>query len=322
MKILITGGAGFIGTNAAQFFLPEAEKIIVLDNFLRPTSKKNADYLKKLSAKIEIYPESILNTSLLEKLSSKVDVIIHLAGQVAVTTSLDSPQNDFEINAVGSFSLLECVRKYNPKAVIVYASTNKVYGDLEEVKINKKKGVDESTPVDFYSPYGCSKGAADMYMRDYSRSFGLKTVVFRQSCIYGPWQYGVEDQGWLAFFTRQILNENIITIFGNGKQVRDLLYVDDLLKAYSFAIEKIHEIRGEVFNIGGGPENALSLVEAIDKLEAVSGKKAKVSFGKKRIGDQDFFVSNNNKLGKKLDWKVNIKVDDGLSRMMKWCKKN
>jgi CDP-paratose 2-epimerase len=318
MRLLITGGAGFIGTNAVSFFLPKAKKIYVLDNFFRPTSKKNAKYLKALSNKIEVIESDLKNRPLLNRLVKKTNTIIHLAAQVAVTSSLKDPYNDFLINALGSVNLLESVRENNPNLTLIYASTNKVYGDLKKTKINRAKGISESTPIDLFSPYGCSKGAADLYFLDYARSFSLKTVVFRQSCIYGPHQYGIEDQGWLAYFALRIKENKPITIFGTGKQVRDLLYVNDLLKAYDMAITKIKKTKGQVFNIGGGPDNALSLFEAIAVLEKKLNKKARLRFGPRRLGDQNYFVSDNTKIKKVLGWKPETSFNSGLDYLLAW----
>jgi len=318
LNILITGGAGFIGTNMAEQFLPLAEKILILDNFSRPTSKLNADFLKKLSPKIQIFEGSVLDEALVKKLVLQVDIVIHLAAQVAVTTSLIDPQADFDTNVRGSFCVLEAVRKHNPSAIVLYSSTNKVYGDLATVKYDPKLGIDELAPIDLYSPYGCSKGAADLYFLDYARSFGLKTVVFRQSCIYGPHQYGLEDQGWLAFFVLQFLRRGDITIYGDGNQIRDMLAVEDLTKLYQQAVFKIAEIKGQVFNIGGGVTNATSINHALAEIEEIVGHGTKISKADKRLGDQDYFVADTRKAKEILVWQPEINYQLGLKKLVSW----
>lgn len=320
MQILITGGAGFIGTNTAERFLPSASKITILDNFHRPTSRGNAAYLAQLSPKINIVEGSVLDEKLLAKLVAKADVVIHLAAQVAVTTSLTNPQEDFEINVRGTFTVLEAVRKHRPGAILLYSSTNKVYGDLADVSINLKKGIAESTPIDLYSPYGCSKGAADLYCLDYARSFGLKTVVFRQSCIYGEHQYGVEDQGWLAFFVLQNLKKAPITIYGSGEQIRDMLQVRDLTQLYQLAVEKIDLAKGQVFNVGGGVKNAISINQALADIAERVGYATQLSRAEKRLGDQDYFVADVSKAKKVFGWQPTIGYKAGLTGLVDWCR--
>lgn len=320
MHILITGGAGFIGTNTTERFLPTAEKITILDNFHRPTSRANADYLKQLSPKIEVVEGSVLDEALVAKLVAQVDVVIHLAAQVAVTTSLVNPQEDFEINVRGTFTVLEAVRKHRPSAVLLYSSTNKVYGDLTQVQFNPAMGIDESTPIDLYSPYGCSKGAADLYCLDYARSFGLKTVVFRQSCIYGEHQYGVEDQGWLAFFVLQNLRKAPISIYGTGEQVRDMLQVQDLTKLYQAAVEKIDLAQGKVFNVGGGIKNAISINQALADIAERVGFATPLTRAEKRLGDQDYFVADVSKAKKVFGWEPTIGYKAGLTGLVEWCR--
>jgi CDP-paratose 2-epimerase len=322
MKLLITGGAGFIGTNVAEYFLPRADSIVILDNFHRPTSRQNAAYLKKLSPQISIIEGTILDATLVESLVKSADVVIHLAAQVAVTTSLTDPQTDFDINVRGTFVVLEAIRKVNPSATLLYSSTNKVYGDLANVKVDKQHGIAETTPIDLYSPYGCSKGAADLYCLDYARSFGLKTVVLRQSCIYGPHQYGVEDQGWLAFFVLQFLRRQPITVYGTGDQVRDLLAVQDLVKLYELAIDQIELTKGQVFNVGGGPTNATSVTQALQLIEKLSGHSVPISHTTQRLGDQDYFVADTSKAQKLLGWEPKMGYETGLKELVEWCLEN
>jgi CDP-paratose 2-epimerase len=319
LKLLITGGAGFIGTNVAEKFLPLSDKIFILDNFQRSTSRLNATFLKKLSNKIQIVEGSVLDAELVKQLVSQVDVVIHLAAQVAVTTSLLDPEADFDTNVRGSFTVLEAIRKYNPAATILYSSTNKVYGDLANLVFDPMVGIDETAPIDLYSPYGCSKGAADLYFLDYARSFGIKSVVFRQSCIYGPHQFGLEDQGWLAFFVLQYLRRKPITIYGNGLQVRDMLAVEDLTDLYVRAVEQISNVKGEVFNTGGGTKNSTNILDALAKIEKLVGHKTEINFAEKRLGDQDYFVANTQKAKKYLDWQPTTNYEVGLKNLVAWC---
>lgn len=319
LNILITGGAGFIGTNMAEKFLPLAKKIFILDNFSRPTSKLNASFLTKLSPKIKIFEASVLEEKLVKKLVIQADVVIHLAAQVAVTTSIIDPQADFDCNVRGSFMILEAVRKYNPEAIVLYSSTNKVYGDLANLKFNPKFGINETAPIDLYSPYGCSKGAADLYFLDYARTFNLKTVVFRQSCIYGSHQYGLEDQGWLAFFVLQFLRQKPITIYGDGQQIRDMLAVEDLTQLYQAAVLNISKVKGQVFNIGGGVTNSTSISQALIEIEKIVGHKTKILKAVKRLGDQDYFVADTRKVKKLLDWQPQINYKIGLKNLVNWC---
>src|SRR3990167_10053454 len=276
MNILITGGVGFIGTNAAVYFSKNKNNLItIVDNFSRKEVDKNALFFKKYYTKIKILKCDVADTDKYFEEIEKADVIIHLAGQTAVTTSIKDPSKDFQFNIFSTFKLLETVRNYNPQAIFIYSSTNKVYGDLSNHKFKKNlkeknyqdichaDGIDESENIDFISPYGCSKGAADLYCLDYGRVYNMNTVVFRQSCIYGPFQFGVEDQGWIAFFSKQFLLKKSLTIFGDGYQIMDLLYVEDLIQAYELAIKNIGKVRGQVFNIGGGIKNAYSLLQVI-----------------------------------------------------------
>lgn len=324
MNILITGGVGFIGTNTVIFFAKDKKNIItIVDNFSRKEVDKNALFIKKNYPQIRIIKTDVVNTNKYLNEIKKADVIIHLAGQTAVTTSIINPEKDFQANIYSTFKLLEVVRINNPKAIFLYSSTNKVYGDLSKHKFTSHpNGIDESENLDFISPYGCSKGAADLYCLDYSRVYNMNTVVFRQSCIYGPFQFGVEDQGWVAFFSKQFLFKNPLTIFGDGYQIRDLLYVEDLINAYQLAINDIKKARGQAFNIGGGIKNTYSLLQVIDILKDNFGYKVKISFDKARLGDQKYFVSKNEKIKKTLGWKPKINFLDGIKNMISWQKNN
>jgi len=334
MKILITGGAGFIGINAAKTLLDNGNEIIIFDNLFRKGAKENLEWLRK-NGKFEFIKGDIRNFKQVKScfLSHKgIDVILHLAAQVAVTTSVLNPREDFEINALGTFNICEAVRKFQPQANLLYASTNKVYGamdDLEIIEENGKykykdlpNGVSENRPLDFYSPYGCSKGAGDQYVRDYARIYRLKTVNFRQSCIYGPRQFGIEDQGWVAWFTICAVLGKSFTIYGDGKQVRDILFVGDLIDCYLKAIESIDRIRGRIYNIGGGPENALSLLQLISFLEEFLGKKIQYKFADWRPGDQKIFVCDTKKAEKDFNWKPRTKVKEGIERLFRWVLEN
>jgi CDP-paratose 2-epimerase len=259
--------------------------------------------------------QDVRNASALGQHVKDQHAILHLAGQVAVTTSLVDPLTDFEVNAFGTFNLLEAVRLHNPEAPFVFSSTNKVYGKLD----HNSGPCTESQPIDFHSPYGCSKGAADQYVRDYARVFHMNTVVLRQSCIYGAHQYGTEDQGWVAHFVHSILKDRPLTIFGDGKQVRDLLDARDLSAMYQLVIEQIDTARGEIYNVGGGPENQRNLLEVIDRIGELTGKKPQYSFADWREGDQKYYVSDIAKAKRVLDWEPRITFDEGLRDLIAWA---
>ncbi|OGH28545.1 MAG: CDP-paratose 2-epimerase [Candidatus Levybacteria bacterium RIFCSPHIGHO2_02_FULL_39_36] len=333
MKALITGGAGFIGSNLAAHLLKKGWSVTVFDNLSRRGVKKNLDWLKSRSnKKLEVLVKDIRDFAAIKKASLKVEVIYHLAAQVAVTTSVLNPREDFEINAQGTLNVLEAARYAGHKPIIIYASTNKVYGAMadKEIKENSnrylysklKNGVDEKCLLDFHSPYGCSKGAADQYVQDYHRIYDMPTVVFRQSCIYGPRQMGMEDQGWAAHFAISGFFERPITIYGDGKQVRDLLHISDLIGAYELAIKNIKTSSGKVYNIGGGLKHIFSIIECINFLEGILGKKIKIMSGDWRSGDQKVYFSNNSKLKKELSWDLKICHKEGLKQLVKWIKEN
>ncbi|MBI4973252.1 GDP-mannose 4,6-dehydratase [Candidatus Roizmanbacteria bacterium] len=335
MKLLITGGAGFIGTNTALYFAKNKQnQITIVDDFSRPGVEVNANYLNKQISNIQIIKCGVCDIKKYISVLKNADAVIHLAGQTAVTKSIQDPLHDFETNIHASFVLLDTIRNINPKTAFIYSSTNKVYGDLDRHKIRKNKtkkqyedachpkGLGEEEPVEFISPYGCSKGAFDMYALDFARIYSMNTVVFRQSCIYGPFQMGVEDQGWVAHFSKQILKKKPITIFGDGFQVRDLLYVEDLVEAYDLAIKNIKKVRGSAFNIGGGINNAYSVIQVINLLQKNMKQVIPVSYVDSRLGDQKYFVSANKKIGKELNWKVRTDFKQGLQHMIDWQKKN
>jgi CDP-paratose 2-epimerase len=336
MHVLITGGAGFIGCNAAARFLNRGDQVTVFDNFSRPGADHNRAWLESLAqpGQLQIIRGDIRDSASLEQaLSAEIQLILHLAGQVAVTTSVADPRMDFENNALGTFNVLEAMRQRAPDACLIYASTNKVYGGLtaravaEEPTryrlVDRPRGIDETEPLDFHSPYGCSKGAADQYVRDYARIYGLKTVVFRQSCIYGPHQFGVEDQGWAAHFCIAAMKGRVIRIYGNGKQVRDMLWIDDLIGAYEAAYERAQAVAGQIYNIGGGPNHTLSVWKEFEPLlQNVFGKPLRVEYHPPRPGDQLIYISDIQKAQRDLGWQPTVSFPEGLQRLCQWIKDN
>jgi len=332
---LITGGAGFIGSNYVQRLLERGEQVTIYDNLSRPGAALNLKWLSQghSDGAFELIVGDVRDVALLTATARSADVIVHLAGQVAVTTSVTHPREDFECNALGTFNVLEAARLSGRNPNILYASTNKVYGGMEEVRVLEKDtryeyanyplGMPESINLDFHSPYGCSKGTGDQYVRDYYRIYSLPTVVFRQSCIYGPRQFGIEDQGWLAWFIIAAITQRPITIYGNGKQVRDVLHVDDLLDIYDLAVAKIETTAGQVYNIGGGAQNTISVwKEFSPKLERLLGRQIPVSWSDWRPGDQPVYISDIRKAEKHLGWKPKINVDEGLQRLYQWVFEN
>jgi CDP-paratose 2-epimerase len=334
MRILITGGAGFIGSNTAAYYLKKGRLVSILDNFSRPGGYKNVRWLKSLGGKLKVVKADIrYNQRILNREVNDADAVLHLAAQVAVTSSVENPREDFEINALGTFNVLEAARLSKNKPPIIYASTNKVYGGMQGVRIKELKtryvckdpphGIPEDFPLDFHSPYGCSKGAADQYVQDYSRIYGLKTVVFRQSCIYGPRQFGIEDQGWVAWFIIAALTQKPITIYGDGKQVRDLLYIDDLVELFDITLKNTEKARGQVFNVGGGPKFTLSVwQEFAPLLEKHLGRKTRVKYSDWRPGDQKVYISDIEKASKLLGWSPKVSVEEGIEKLCNWVTNN
>lgn len=333
MNIFITGGAGFIGVHTANYYLGKGDRITIFDNFSRKGTRENVRWLQEQHGEksVTIVEGDIRNFEHLKKSIPEHDVVVHLAGQVAVTTSVVNPREDFEINALGTFNVLEAIRLHTPDSIVLFASTNKVYGGMEEVKIIKKGkryayrdlpgGIPETQNLDFHSPYGCSKGTADQYMRDYHRIYGLKTVVFRQSCIYGTHQFGIEDQGWVSWFTIASMLGKPITVYGDGMQVRDVLFVEDLVRAYDIAIQHIDKSAGKIYNVGGGPKLTLSLLELLALLEKKLGKKIPYMSADWRPGDQPVYISDIFKIKKELGWEPRISVNQGTGRMIDWILK-
>ncbi|GAC1650669.1 MAG: GDP-mannose 4,6-dehydratase [Herpetosiphon sp.] len=333
MKHLITGGAGFIGCNLADAFLAAGEQVTILDNLSRPRTDQNLQWLRERHATVGFVEADIRDAAAVAAAVNGHDVVFHLAGQVAVTTSVMDPRSDFEVNALGTLNVLEAARLADRMPVVFFASTNKVYGGMEEVKIREgasryayadlPAGISEQQGLDFHSPYGCSKGAADQYVRDYHRIYGLKTVVFRQSCIYGPRQFGVEDQGWVAHFVIASVLGRPMSIYGNGKQVRDVLFIDDLVAAYRAALERIDTVAGRIFNIGGGAGNTLAIwTEFGPVLERLLGHTIPVEYGPWRPGDQPVYVSDIAKAERELDWRPQVGVEEGIHRLLDWVDAN
>jgi CDP-paratose 2-epimerase len=333
MKWLVTGGAGFIGCNVVKRLLEGSHEVVVLDDLSRRGAKENLDWLRALGGICFVKQDIRDAPGLRSVLAGQrdADVVLHLAAQVAVTTSVTDPQTDFDINAAGTFNLLEAVRVSGGSPVFLYASTNKVYGNMEHEGVERQggrygykrlpHGVSEAAPLDFHSPYGCSKGAADQYVRDYARIFGLRTVVFRQSCIYGPRQFGIEDQGWVAWFTIAAVLGRRLTIFGDGRQVRDVLFVDDLADCYLRAVEQIDRTQGRVYNVGGGPANQLSLLELLELLQTRTGYKLNPAFADWRPGDQKVFVSDVSSAKKEFGWAPSVPTEEGVERLIAWVQR-
>ncbi|HEY57000.1 MAG TPA: NAD-dependent epimerase/dehydratase family protein [Anaerolineae bacterium] len=332
---LITGGAGFIGANYAARLLRRGERVTIYDNLSRRGAERNIAWLREQFGEqhFRLVVGDVRDAALLTAQVREADVVVHLAAQVAVTTSVRDPRLDFEINALGTFNVLEAARLSPRRPLVLYASTNKVYGGMEEVAVVEEAtryryadlphGVPETQPLDFHSPYGCSKGAGDQYVRDYARIYGVPTVVFRQSCIYGPRQWGVEDQGWVAWFVIAAVTGRPITIYGDGKQVRDLLFVEDLLDAYDAAVDRREQVAGEVYNIGGGPQHTVSIWREFGPLlEGLLGHPVPVTYGDWRPGDQRVYISDIRKAERELGWRPQVGVEEGVRRLVAWVQAN
>ncbi|MDW7973101.1 MAG: GDP-mannose 4,6-dehydratase [Thermodesulfovibrio sp.] len=332
---MVTGGCGFVGSNLAYEVLKRGEELGVFDNLYRVGSDKNLEWLKS-KGRFKFIHGDIRNRNDIETVirNEKPDVVFHLAGQVAMTTSIANPLLDFEVNAVGSFNLLNAIRQFSPHSVVIYSSTNKVYGDLEWVRYEETEsryitpdfpnGFPETIPLDFHSPYGCSKGAADQYMIDFYRIYEIRTVVFRHSSIFGGRQFSTYDQGWLGWFCLKAveikkgkLNEPI-TIHGNGKQVRDVLFIEDLVRLYFSAVENIEKIKGNVFNIGGGASNSLSILELFSMLEHILGIKMVYKSLAPRQSDQKVFIADISKAKALIGWEPFVSKGEGMVRILDW----
>jgi CDP-paratose 2-epimerase len=332
---LVTGGAGFIGSNYVHRLVQRGETVTIFDNLSRAGAPRNVDWLKSQFGDdaFRLIVGDVRSADQIAEAARDADVIVHLAGQVAVTTSVINPRDDFEANALGTFNTLEAARTSGRDPVFIYASTNKVYGGMEDVALKEdatrwlyadlEHGCPETQPLDFHSPYGCSKGTGDQYVRDYARIYGLRSVVFRQSCIYGPRQFGIEDQGWLAWMIIAAVTGRRITIYGDGKQVRDVLHVDDLLNAYDAAVENIEAAQGQVYNMGGGTRNVMAIWEEFGPiLERLLGEKIEVARDNWRPGDQKVFYADFRKARRELGWEPKISLEDGIELLFNWVKEN
>jgi CDP-paratose 2-epimerase len=335
MRVLITGGAGFIGSNAVHRFLQRGAQVTIYDNLSRRGSISNLNWLRAQHGadSFRLIQADLREADRLAEAARGQDVILHYAGQVAVTTSVQNPRGDFEDNALGTFNALEAARLSGSNPIFLYSSTNKVYGGMEHIGLVETEtryayrdhpyGISEDFPLDFCSPYGCSKGTGDQYVRDYARIYGLRTVVFRQSAIYGPRQFGIEDQGWLAWFIIAAVTGKPITIYGDGKQVRDVLYVDDLIDAYESAIARIDQVAGQIFNIGGGVNNTLTIwTETGPLLEKLLGRALPVKWSDWRPGDQRICVMDIRKAQSLLGWSPKTSVAEGVAKLYQWVVDN
>ncbi len=330
--MLITGGAGFVGVNLAAHWLAAGERVRILDSLVRPGSERNLEWLQRhYSDRLDFVQADVRNAQAVAASMQGIEHVVHLAAQVAVTSSLDNPTFDFDVNALGTLNVLEAARRSARAPSLIFTSTNKVYGGLEDLRVRAEgprympvtervrvRGIDESRNLDFHSPYGCSKGAAEQYVLDYSRSFGLRTTVFRMSCIYGPHQNGNEDQGWVAHMIRKALAREPITIYGDGKQVRDVLFVDDLVDAFAKARHGIDKLSGRAFNIGGGASNTVSLLELIRRLEQVLERRVALSFDAWRVGDQRYYVSDTSRYQSATGWRPTTAVARGIEALCDW----
>ncbi len=334
VRALVTGGAGFVGTNLADRLLSAGGRVTILDNLSRPGVEHNLRWLQdKHGDAVAVEVADLRDRAALRRCLAGCSQVFHLAAQVAVTTSLDDPTFDFEVNLQGTIGLLEEIRRLSNPPGVLFTSTNKVYGSLSDVDLIEgptsyapadekvaAAGIDELRPLRFCSPYGCSKGGADQYVLDYCASFGLETVVFRMSCIYGPHQFGTEDQGWVAHFLIQALKDEAVTIYGDGKQVRDVLYVDDLVEAMLLAQARIGDLKGRAFNIGGGPRNTLSLLRLIDQITEMTGEPPPLEFEGWRAGDQRYYVSDTSRFEAATGWSPRISAAEGVERLYLWLR--
>lgn len=335
-RVLITGGAGFVGTNLAEHLLEQGHRVILLDNLSRPGVEANAYWLtEKYGSAVDVYCADIRDERAVRSAVAAVDRVYHFAAQVAVTTSMLDPRDDFAVNAQGTLNLLEAIRRRSDPPPLLFTSTNKVYGQLGRVELVEREtryeptgkrlrehGVDESQPLDFHSPYGCSKGAADQYVLDYARCFRLPTVVFRMSCIYGRHQCGTEDQGWVAHFLLRALRNETVTIYGDGKQVRDVLFADDLVEALCLALDRIDETHGQKFNIGGGAARTTSLLELVELIERLQSRSFRAAYENWRPGDQRYYVSDTRSFEAATGWSPKVSVRRGVEQLFAWLAEN
>ena len=333
--VLLTGGAGFIGTNVAERLIRQGETVLIFDNLGRPGAERNLEWLcSTYGSQVQVEIADVRNVHLVRDAVRRASKIFHFAAQVAVTTSLNTPLVDFDINVRGTLNVLESLREMQVPPPLLFTSTNKVYGGLEHVALQKmreryqpaqrqyQEGIDETQSLDFHSPYGCSKGAADQYVLDYVRSYGLQAVVFRMSCIYGPHQFGNEDQGWVAHFLIQAMNNQPLTLYGDGRQVRDILFIDDLVDAMLLAQENMPALTGKAFNIGGGAANSTSLLELIRAIDRLCAKKCAYTFADWRQGDQKYYVSDTSSFQSLSGWHPTVDITCGLAQLYQWVEDN
>src|SRR5215216_5322148 len=332
--ILITGGAGFVGSNLAHRLLSAGYRVRLLDNLSRTGVERNLRWLIETHGDlVDIEVPDVRNLSIVKQAIKDASHVFHFAAQVAVTSSLVDPIEDFEINARGTLNLLEAVRAAENPPPLIFTSTNKVYGNLADLEFTKQgsryapldegireRGINENRPLDFHSPYGCSKGAADQYVTDYARTYRLPALVFRMSCIYGPHQYGNEDQGWVAHFLIRSMSGKPITIYGDGMQVRDILFIEDLVDAFLLAQQHMKKLTGNAFNIGGGPANTISLLELLDLLAELHGGDLSVRFEDWRAADQRYYVADTSKFGRLTGWQPRVGVNEGVRRLYEWIR--
>jgi CDP-paratose 2-epimerase len=325
---LITGGCGFIGTNLADRLLSSGRRVLLYDNLSRGGVEQNLEYLRsRHGSLVDAEIADIRNSRSVARAVRNASEVFHFAAQVAVTTSLDDPRQDFEVNARGTLNVLEAIRRRQTPPPVVFTSTNKVYGALDDMPLSvaggryqpaDARGVAEDRALDFHSPYGCSKGAADQYVLDYSRSYGIPAVVFRMSCIYGPHQFGTEDQGWVAHFLIRAIEGRPITVYGDGKQVRDILFVEDLVDAFLVAQERMATISGRAFNIGGGAANAISLLDLLGMIEDLERQRPPITLGEWRRGDQRYYVSDTRAFREATGWSAKTGARQGVRLLHEW----
>lgn len=330
---VITGGAGFVGSNLADALLRRGERVVVYDNLSRPGAERNLHWLRRRHPeRLVVEVGDVRDAARLRRVVDGADTVYHLAAQVAVTTSVADPAHDFAVNAAGTLNVLQAARARSDPPAVLFTSTNKVYGDLSAVRAvaeaggyrfaNERRGINEEQPLDFHSPYGCSKGAADQYVRDFARIYDLPTVVLRMSCIYGPRQFGNEDQGWVAHFAIAALSGRPVTLFGDGLQVRDILYVDDLIEAMVRGTDAARQRPGRIYNVGGGAGNAVSLLELLGVLEQVLDRRIERRFAPWRPGDQRIYISDIERIGRELEWRPRVSKEEGLRRLVMWLREN
>lgn len=329
LRVLVTGGAGFMGSNLVMHLIGAGHRCVVLDNLSRPGVAANLEWLREHGqGRVEFLQGDVREAAAVDAAVQGVEAIYHLAAQTAVTTSVVDPRTDFEVNAVGTLNVLEAARRSAQRPRVIFASTNKVYGGLGDLEIVEHEtryaltrgvGVSEAEPIEFHTPYGCSKGAADQYVQDYGRMYGLRTAVLRLSCVYGPRQFGTEDQGWVAHFVIAAVLERPLVIYGNGKQIRDILFIDDLVRLYARFLEVASaEAWGRAYNVGGGSAFTLSLLELLDLLAEQTGRRPRVSFEEWRPADQRVYVSDTAQVRHTLGWEPHVPPLQGVRRLLAW----